>query len=328
MREKRRDVCHDQVAYNAGAPEASAPAATDGPTLGEASHDARDLSSGRVFHVASFHQSGPSPAILESDMSGSDSSGSSGVDQAMSQALEKVRELGKSILEAAVDDAHVWFRNLLLGILNCALLDYRSVTIGLQKSIHLAAWGSRNLLELRVITTYVLASEGNANDFKNDLLIDAKEFYEAVSKSHRASHLKLVAMLSDMAESEEGPMKEVLAEACRRESERGPQTEASDSEAKTYKEFMANYGLKENVRPKRASEIAGLIRQKADFDPMFKICSKIMHRTALSIASSTMRGSLDEAIPFLSSAAACDLLSIYGSIDKHFGERGVQPPES
>ena len=60
---------------------------------------------------------------------------------------------------------------------------------------------------------------------------------------------------------------------------------------------------------------------------MFKICSKIMHRTALSIASSRICGSLDEMIPFLSSSASCDLLSIYESINKHVGERGVQPPE-
>jgi uncharacterized repeat protein (TIGR03803 family) len=83
--------------------------------------------------------------------------------QAMSQALENVRELRKSILGAAIPDEHIWFRNLLLGIVNCALLDYESVELGVQKSICLAALGSRNLLELKVIATYVLASEKNVN---------------------------------------------------------------------------------------------------------------------------------------------------------------------
>ena len=46
---------------------------------------------------------------------------------------------------------------MLLGILNCALLDYYSVETGTKKSIYLAAWGRRNLLELKVITTYVLS---------------------------------------------------------------------------------------------------------------------------------------------------------------------------
>ena len=218
---------------------------------------------------------------------------------------------------------------MLCGILNCALVDYKSVEIGVQKSVYLAAWGSRNLLELKMITEYVLASEENAIDFKNDLFIDAKEFFEAVTNRHKASHRKLVSMLSEMAEqSEEAPEKRIFLEAHRRESDCGPQTEGSDSEAETYKQLMADYGLKENAKPKRVNEIAGLIRQKEDFDPMFKICSKIMHRTALSIASSTVRGSLDPVIPLLSSSGASDLLSIYESINKYFGENGVRPPQN
>jgi hypothetical protein len=36
----------------------------------------------------------------------------------------------------------------------------------------LAAWGTRNLLELKVVTKYVLESGKNANDFKIDLVFD------------------------------------------------------------------------------------------------------------------------------------------------------------
>jgi len=89
---------------------------------------------------------------------------------------------------------------------------------------------------------------------------------------------------------------------------------------------MSEYGLKEDARPRRASQIASRVQESTDFEPMFKICSKIMHRTALSIASSTMQGSLDAAVPFLSNSAACNLLSIYGAINKYFEERGIQPP--
>jgi hypothetical protein len=248
--------------------------------------------------------------------------------QAMSQVLEKVRELRKSILEAAVSDEHSWFRNLLLGILNCALLDYESVEAGVQKSICLAAWGSRNLLELKVIATYVLASEKNANDFKSDLLIDAKEFYEAVTKSHEATHTRLLSMMSEAAEQEEGLMKEVFAEASQREAERGPQTQASDTEAAMYRQIMSEFGLTKNAKSKRASQIARLIQAEADFDPMFKICSKIMHRTALSIASRNIRGSLDAAIPLLSYRSASDLVSIWDSIKKYIEEKGLRPPEN
>jgi len=257
-----------------------------------------------------------------------DAGNSDDVDQAMSEAVEKVRQLCRNIQEATAKDEEVWFGNLLSGILNCALLDYYSVEIGAQKSVYLAAWGRRNLLELKVITMYVLTSESNAIEFKNDLVIDAKEFYEAITKSHQASHKKLLTALSEMSGQEEGPTEEMLKGMLRKETERGPQTSATDSEAATYKQLMVDFGLKENAKPKKAGKIARLISQEEDFDPMFKICSKIMHRTALSIASSTIRGSLDEVVRFLSGSSACDLLSIHDAINEHFTKRGVLPPEN
>jgi hypothetical protein len=252
----------------------------------------------------------------------------SDVEKAMSQLVEKVRQLGQSIQEAIANREEVWFGNLLLGILNCALLDFHSVEVGARQSIYLAAWGRRNLLELKTITDYVLASQSNAIDFKNDLVVDAKEFYEAITKSHRASHKTLLSVLGEMSEIEEGSMKEILKEALRKETELGPQTAATDSEAAAYKQLMVEFGLKENAKPKRVSEIARFINKKEEFDPMFKICSKIMHRTVLSIASSTIKGSLDAAIPFLTSSSASDLATIYDLINRHFKVCGIQPPEN
>jgi len=254
--------------------------------------------------------------------------GADDLERAMSRAIERLHQLRKSILEAVIGKKHSWFQNILVGILNCALLDHKAVQTGIQESVPLAAWGLRNLLELRVMTEYVLVSEKNANDFRNDLIIDAKELYEAFTKSHQASHAALVATLSEMAEQSEGQMKEVLAQALRRECECGPQTTATDSEAGLYRKLMLEYGLGANAKPKRASEIARQIRQNEDFDPKFKICSKLMHRTVLSIASSTIPGSLDEASRFLSLSADGELLSIYRAISKYVEERGVQPPEN
>lgn len=258
----------------------------------------------------------------------SDEARDNGENQAISRALENVRELRKRILDTKTNEDLVWFRNLLCGILNCTLMDYRSVEIGVQKSIYLAAWGRRNLLELKVITEYVLASKQNAADFKNDFLIDVKEFYEAITKSHKASHKTLVSELSEMIKQEEGAMKEVLSEALRRETERGPQTEGSDSESEICKLLMSEYGLKEKAKPKRVSVIAGLIRNKEEFDPMFQICSKIMHRTALSIASSMGQEGLNAMIPLLFNSSVCDLLSIYQSISKYYEENGVRLPRN
>jgi hypothetical protein len=144
-------------------------------------------------------------------MKNDDTSASNEIDGAMSHAIETVRELAVSIRDATVNGENIWFRNLLLGILNSALLDYRYVEIGAkQKSAYLAAWSCRNLLELKVITTYVLTSAKNATDFKNDFVIDLKEFYEAITKRHRATHPKLLSAWSEVIEQSEGPMKKAL----------------------------------------------------------------------------------------------------------------------
>ena len=91
---------------------------------------------------------------------------------------------------------------------------------------------------------------------------------------------------------------------------------------------MVESGLAPNAKPKRVTELAEQIKEKENFDPIFKICSKILHRTAMSIASSTMRNGLEGVIPFLSNSSVNDLLSIYDSINNPFKTRGVRPPEN
>jgi hypothetical protein len=251
------------------------------------------------------------------------------IDEAMSQALKTVRELAVSIRDATVSDEHIWFRNLLLGLLHSALLDFRYVEIGTkQKSPYLAAWSCRNLLELKVITKYVLTSIDNATDFKNDFVIDSKEFYEEISKWHKATHSKFLSGLSGVIGQFDGTRKEALKDVLRREIVCGAQTKATDAEAGMFKQLMAEFGIKEKTIPKRSGEIAKRVSQSAEFAPMFKVCSKIMHRTALSIASSVVLGGLDEVIPLLSNTAACELLEIHALIKEHFEKQGVQPPEN
>jgi hypothetical protein len=89
---------------------------------------------------------------------------------------------------------------------------------------------------------------------------------------------------------------------------------------------MDEFGISPKSKPMRSGEIARLISQNEEFDPMFKVCSNMMHRTALSIAASTTKGSLDEVIPLLASTGTVEFLAIYDLIDQHFRARGVQLP--
>jgi hypothetical protein len=248
------------------------------------------------------------------------------IERAMAQVGEDLKTLRQSIADVEVPDEQSWFRNLLVGILNCAATDYRTVEIGVKKLVELAAWGCRNLLELRALTEFVLTSEENATALQNDLILDAREFYEAVSKNHVSSHRQYLEALSELAKQEHGVLKEKLEEVLERDSKLGPQTAESDSEAEGFRQFQLSMGLKPNARPKMAGEIADLLQQKAHFSPLNKIYSKLMHRTVLSIASSTVQGSLDAVIPFLKSSAVNHLLQIYDRINRYVQAEGVRVP--
>jgi len=249
------------------------------------------------------------------------------IEQAIQKSVKRVEQLALTIRDTSADDEDVWYRNLLLGILNSALLDFRYLQIGeMQHSPYLAAWSCRNLLELKVIATYVLASADNAKAFKSDFVVDAKEFYEAISKRHKATHPKLIAAWQAGMQELEGDERRVLEAGLQREIARGPQTQETDEETETYRKLMVEFGISPKAKPMRSGEIAKLISQSEEFDPMFKVCSKIMHRTALSIAASTTKGALDEVIRLLASTGTVEFLAIYDLIEQHFRVRGVQLP--
>jgi hypothetical protein len=241
--------------------------------------------------------------------------------------IERIEKLALNIMNCQAEEEHVWYKHLLLGILNSALLDYRYVESGVKhKSAYLAAWSCRNLLELNVITVYILESAKNATDFKNDFVVDVKEFYEAISKTHKTGHKKLISMWKEVNEGMEGPMKEAMEAALQREIQNGPQSQTTDDEAEAYTQVMIDFGIDPKLRPKQSRDIAKLVSRSEEFQPMFKVCSKIMHRTAFSIASSVMKGSLDATLPWLESTAFMELFSIGELIGEHYKRNGVASP--
>jgi hypothetical protein len=239
-----------------------------------------------------------------------------------------VIELRERIATAQVDPEQAWFRGLLVGILNCAVNDDQSVTIGCAKKyVPLAAWGARNLLELKAVTEYALGSEAKALSVREDLIIDAKEFFEAVSKAHKSAHQRYLAELSALVDdTEEGAFKQALKEKLKSDTEIEAQTEAPDAEARGLSDFLAEMGVKEGHRPKMAGTIASDIGQAEAFQPTNRMWSKLTHRTAMSIAATMVPGSLDAVIPLLETFASSDLLSIYSMIQDYFKANGVRVP--
>jgi hypothetical protein len=89
---------------------------------------------------------------------------------------------------------------------------------------------------------------------------------------------------------------------------------------------MIDFGIDPKIKPKMSGEIAKLVSRSEEFQSMFNVCSKIMHRTAFSVALSVMKGSLDETLPLLDSTAFRELFSIGELIGERYKQKGVAPP--
>ena len=89
---------------------------------------------------------------------------------------------------------------------------------------------------------------------------------------------------------------------------------------------MEDFGIDPKRRPRQGSEIAKMVNESEMFNPRFKIHSKIVHPTALSIAATTMPNSLDALMPLIHSEASTDLLAIFYEIKKRVDAQGVGWP--
>jgi hypothetical protein len=175
--------------------------------------------------------------------------------QALHTVIQQIVELSQRLVLTEPADDDLWFRNLLLGILNSARRDYRSVEVGTEKSPYLAAWGARNLLELRVITAYIVTSEAKAREFQADFASDQAEFWTSVIKSAAATHPELVRLMGEMAASA-GVMEQALLDAASEEEKHGASIKEPRAEAAAMKQVMNEAGIDRDRKPKPFSEMA------------------------------------------------------------------------
>jgi hypothetical protein len=250
------------------------------------------------------------------------------LEPAKAQFLTEIKKQLKELGEAVVPPDYAWFRNLLFALLKSAWIDYHSVERGAKEYVPLAAWGRRNLLEDKVITEFVLESEDNARSFQTDLSVDAKEMNEAFSSHHRATYKKMIAELTAHAQTLSGLDRQAVDQYIRTQTAKGPDTSGTDCEADAFRKLLTEMGVDEKRRPMMTSGKKGFadrIGQLEEFNPMFKICSKLMHRTTLSIAAENTRGGLDAVIPILKDSAFVDLASISNLIKGHVETVGIMP---
>jgi hypothetical protein len=237
----------------------------------------------------------------------------------------QLKALGVAIVSAEL----VWFRNLLFALLKSAILDYRYVErTSKLTDARIMAWGWRNLLELTVITEFVLESEANAIQFQTEVAKDTAEFYAALSEMQRHLHRRILDELTDFGQNLTPDFQARVSQHIDEQREAKTDTSATDFEAAAFREVLRELKVPPKERPIMSSGKDGYadrIGRKKQFDPVFQICSKLIHRTALSISSENVLDSLKEIVPILRCAALSDLLDISGRIKKHIEAHGIRP---
>jgi hypothetical protein len=245
------------------------------------------------------------------------------IEQAIQMVVERMVKLAGTLSTTAVPDDLDWFRKMLIGILTSTHRNYLAVQAGTPHSPDFACWGARNLLELRVITAYVLRSEDTAVDFMDDLAADTRELWENITKSAQFTHKELIAEMREAAAREPEPWGPLLRIRADEEEKKGPPTQAPATELENTRKMMVAFGVDPKRRPKQGSTIAELVEESGRYAPRFKVLSKIVHPTALSIASTNIPGSLDELMPLINHQAVSDMLAIFYAIEEHIAAHGI-----
>jgi hypothetical protein len=139
-------------------------------------------------------------------------------------------------------------------------------------------------------------------------------------------HKKLVAEMRTFAGIQGEPLKSAFLDKANEMEQSGPHLTGPVEEMETYQKLMQDFGIDSKRRPSQGSKIAAMVNESEMFKPRFKIHSKIVHPTALSIAATTIPNSLAALMPLISSEASTDLLAIFFGIKEHVDRHGIGWP--
>jgi hypothetical protein len=208
---------------------------------------------------------------------------------AVSAAL---REFGITVQEG--DAPEPWFPNLLVKLINSTLREYQHSKIGLQKHTPMLAWACRDLLELDVLTKYVLNSEANARRFIAHRLIDGIEIFKYV-KDYQLFH-------------EPGSTTPAIDETIRMAEEQKAFEGISETKFLNVKKIAAQHGMAE------------------EYLYMHKITSKLVHPTAWSVLAMNDEGEFALFKTSFFFAAARYVSETHEAIKQHVDVYGLKPP--
>lgn len=205
--------------------------------------------------------------------------------------FQKIQDYGSQLQDAPTQT--IWFKNTLICFLSALLREYRSLTVGFKKSTPLLAWACRNMLELNVLTKYVLLNGSNAKDFTDDMWIDAVDIFSSFREWIR---------LHDPA----AKMPELEQTISNFESEKMRL-------GVTRKDYL------------RVSEMAVKVGFGEEYQRMNKVTSKLVHPTAFSVLGKSDEGELGNLKPIFFNSGIRSALEAFNDMKEYVAKNGVEP---
>lgn len=212
-------------------------------------------------------------------------------------------EAFKEFSEAAtkwcqLNSPNISFRNLVIELINAVGFEYYQLKIGVRKAPQLAAWAARNLLELRIITSYVLLSKQNADRFVGDMFSDGIEFFEAIQRIQKRH------AVDAGIDCDSGPLQQTLINLT---------TE------------MTNRSLPSPAKHLQMRDMAALASLSDEYRDMNRICSKLVHRTAFSVLAFREVGELQYVAPLMFHTGSRYALEVWELLKGHVERYGMEP---
>lgn len=209
--------------------------------------------------------------------------------------LQEALVFRNSLLQRHDDPKTIWFVNVLTALLLGLIREYEQLNIGYKQSARLLAWACRNLMEISVYTEYALMSEKNAHELIDDVVLDSLDIFDSFKKWFTAL-------------------------------EPGLQTPDLDTALGLFREAKEDLGVARN-KYRSTLDLARILKREADYGHANKICSKLIHPTALSLLSGDIdQSDRDDVMrPYLYWAGAKYFAESLTHIRQHVGKHGTKP---
>lgn len=241
-------------------------------------------------------------------------------DKLFTQADERLGKLLSRISTAPIHVGEEWFQRLLTILVTSLRTNLNLLR---HEALDIVTLGSRNILELQFMIEYVLSSNERAHSFERDLIIDAAELYEALDKTWTQVVQDNLDSFRAMLPNAKPEHRDWILAQIQEEEATAQRPSAFSADADAFRQLMVTKGI--TGRPKTVHAMAESLGKKDRFAPWFKVSSKVLHPTALSIAADANSLNAVAQLIYVSGTGHASIAS--DLVEKYLDSNGVCSPK-